>query len=654
MTQRLRSGRITRSEILVLVVVGAFFLSWASILCLRMRADAAVTLCRDNLSAIGRAMLFYAGDYEDTLPRAGGRNTLWGAQVQWDAPGRYMACGLYADGSGGEATITSCFYLLVKYAYLAPKTFVCPGDVGTTEFRLVDLPGLREGFELADAWDFGPQACRHCSYAYHMPFGLYGLRSIDEPGLAVAADRSPWGGGPAGEIRNISLFEPDCRPWKGTAEQAREGNSFSHGGNGQNVLFLDGHVSFAKRSYCGLDDDNIYLVSNSVESGSPVGTVPRHGDSPLNMRDSVLVNDLAHRVTTTQPAPEVDSRSLARTAVVATLDCPLPEYKNVVWCSTFQMAWDKFKNDIVKEPIRIPRAADLARRLNDTEFPLRCIEKESYYVNVGPATKELFAQIQKDMARRFPSEPAPTFDERFLQAPEPFLAYAYLKVDVRFAYPYYTHWGPLEFRDSKGAQTGVTAFSNHPGGPDGAIEQVRRQVEVLYYKDGNTRDADEFAVDLCTHTQPYQVVLARVPHSDTLNEAIRAVQRGMEEFRRDANYETLRRLRPIDSLLVPDVLFKLTHHFEELLGKHLGNNRWQRHFIWKAMQKIDFTLSRTGVTVKSEARLKAAASRPLRVDEPRWMHFNRPFLIYVKQRRAEATPFFIMWVDNAELMQQHR
>ena len=49
-------------------------------------------------------------------------------------------------------------------------------------------------------------------------------------------------------------------------------------------------------------------------------------------------------------------------------------------------------------------------------------------------------------------------------------------------------------------------------------------------------------------------------------------------------------------------LYKLTHHFDELLGKHLGNPKWPDTFIFEAMQKIDFTLSRTGVVLKSEAR----------------------------------------------------
>lgn len=37
--------------------------------------------------------------------------------------------------------------------------------------------------------------------------------------------------------------------------------------------------------------------------------------------------------------------------------------------------------------------------------------------------------------------------------------------------------------------------------------------------------------------------------------------------------------------------------------------------------------------------------------KPRHLRFDRPFLICVRKREPGATPFFLMWVDNAELMQ---
>ncbi len=558
--------------------------------------------------------------------------------------------GQAADGSGGRATVSASLYLLVKHMGCQPRLFVCPADAGTAEFRLSDWPNVRTGFTLADAWDFGPESYRCCSYSYHLPYSGHALTISRDPGMAVAADRNPWMKGPTGEPKSFIRFDPDLKPWNGSSRQARHGNSASHRDDGQNVLFLDGHVAFEQRAYCGLDNDNIYLVARDPERGSALGLPPALGVQPANRRDSVLVNDPPTRMTVTHQARNVDSHHLRQTVVVATLDCPVPEHKNALWCSTFQMAWDKFRTDLIHEPIQIREAGELAGRLNRGAFPADSIEERSYYVNAGFVRDGVLQQIQKDMARRFPSEPALTFDRRY-QMPKAAVAYAYLNVGVDFPYPYYTHATAFEFRDSGGVRTPVSAFCAQTIVRASDYEHVRDQVEVLYYEGDHTSTTTEhFAIDLSKQTQPYQVVLARMPRCNTLGEGARALQENAKKFRDDPDYDILRKLRPIDTLIVPDVLFKLTHHFEELLGKSLSNERWQDHFLFEALQKIDFALSRTGVTLRSEAIMGSASGRRV-LNEPRHLHFDRPFLICVRKREAGATPFFLMWVDNAELMQ---
>jgi len=124
-------------------------------------------------------------------------------------------------------------------------------------------------------------------------------------------------------------------------------------------------------------------------------------------------------------AAEVDSKDLKQTVVVATLDCPLPEHKNAIWCSTFQMAWDKLKQDVIGEPVQIPAVQELADRLNRLQFPGESIEEKSYYAVAGFAKNGIIKQIQKEMKRRFPSEPVPTFDSRYRTLPDAIVAYAF-------------------------------------------------------------------------------------------------------------------------------------------------------------------------------------------------------------------------------------
>ncbi|MGD8499144.1 MAG: DUF4190 domain-containing protein, partial [Phycisphaerales bacterium] len=176
-------GRLTGTVFAVLgivVPVLAFFGMFALALpaLSRSRQIAFRMACGRNLSSLGKAMIIYSNDYNDELPRSGGRNAVWTSVIpNWQATNRFAAYGLAADGSGGAASISSCFYLLVKYAEVTPKSFVCKGDSGTTEFDPTEHNVVDR--DIVDLWDFGTDSTwgggHHCSYSYHMPFGLYAL-----------------------------------------------------------------------------------------------------------------------------------------------------------------------------------------------------------------------------------------------------------------------------------------------------------------------------------------------------------------------------------------------------------------------------------------------------------------------------------------------
>jgi len=655
MLQREKAKKFGPIEVLVVVFMCLFALAVIGPAMQISRFEEYRIECADNLSQIGKAMLIYANDYEDELPRAGGRNSVWAPTIpDWGANNRFGAYGLSANGSGGSASISSCFYLLVKYAEVTPRTFVCPGDAGTTVFTLTDAgPSFSS---LIDLWDFGPEAGKHCSYAYHMPFGLYALTTSSEPDMAVAADRNPWMDSSAYVAKDISLFDPD-----GGREAVKVGNAIAHEEEGQNVLFLDLHVAFEDHSFCGIHDDNIY----TYWSGGDIrkGAMPVLGSEPSGRLDSLLVHDpvSASSTTITKEPEAIDSNDLERTTIIATLDSPFPKYHNVIWCSTFQMAWDILKLYIIGEPVQIPGAEKLADSLNKAEFSDKNIEYESYFAAAGFLADGIIAEIQDEMTQLFPNEPVPVFDDMNELPLETIIAYSYLNADIEFEYPFYAGNYTFDFQDSNGTVTEVASFCTRTDSD--ASNMVREQVDVLYYNKDEQTGQTEFAVDLCTYTNPYQVVLACVPQQKNLGKTVDYAEQKISEFTQDPNYEQLRKLqpaltggrfgeRPAETLTVPDVLYKLTHHFAELEGKAIGNQPWldQGYYIRKAMQMIDFTLGRTGVVLKSDATIVIP---PLGIDTGlRRFDFNRPFLILVKKREPTASPFFVMWVDNAELMQE--
>jgi hypothetical protein len=90
--------------------------------------------------------------------------------------------------------------------------------------------------------------------------------------------------------------------------------------------------------------------------------------------------------------------------------------------------------------------------------------------------------------------------------------------------------------------------------------------------------------------------------------------------------------------------WRVEHRFRELEGKdkRLLNPNLRGLYLDRAAQTVAFRLDRSGAELESEAKVivKPAAS---------YYELTGPFLVYM-QKRGARQPFFVMWVDNAELL----
>jgi len=287
----LSAGRVTgKAFVSIGIAITAVFFSlmFLQTVLPRTRCVAYRMVCGSNLSGIGRAMLIYANDWDNCFPRAGSLTSKWGTTPNWQADNRNDAFGLNPDGTGGSATISSSLYLLVKYAEVTPKSFICQsGDLRSKTFNPAKY-GVRDK-EFEDLWDFGPEPSKHYSYSYHIPYSPYALTfTASQPHFAVAADRNPW----LDPYTDTTGFKWNDKTKTGPPEDIRryqKGNSGLHKREGQNVLFMDNHVYFENVSFCGANEDNIYTYWNGsdIRQGAP----PTLTSQPADRLDSLLVND---------------------------------------------------------------------------------------------------------------------------------------------------------------------------------------------------------------------------------------------------------------------------------------------------------------------------------------------------------------------------
>lgn len=655
MTRRFSPFKFTRADAVVLIFVCLSFTAIVQLALSNSREQANRITCQNNLSEIGRAMQIYANDNDGEYPRAGGPTSIWTDRIaDYTAPNRYLAFQMGSDGSGGYVTLSSSLYLLIKYAGLLPDSFICPGDCGATVYNPVD-DGLFN-ITLTDLWDFGPHhgtqnnTNNHYSYAYHLPYGLYNLTQSSDPKMAVAADKNPWLTYTDTEA-HFSRFDPD-----GDREAVKAGNALAHLDEGQNVLFVDGHVSFQTESFCGVNDDNIYTLQDGGDIRIGNAPIP-FNSSATGSSDSLLVNEPGdYKKFVIKQSSDVNSSDLKQTSIIPTLDYTLPKKQNVIWCSAFQIAWDKLKNDVIGEPIDVIGAEDMTMYLNRAVTSLDDIEEESYYVNAGITGEGIIEQIQTDMNQFFPFEPAPFGGNEYNTEPNSLLVYSYLNLDIECEYPFYRNTKPFAFEDSNGTITDVTSFCNFSEFEFPNAVNIYKQVEILFGRFDSTGTSAEFAIDLCKYTQPYQVILAVVPQQtsarrSTIQLTISYVESKISEFKLNPDYNRLREFLLWDKLIVPDVLYKITHCFFELEDKVVGNKPWQdqNYYITEAMQVINFSLSRINVFTESVDSIDNNS-----LPRQRNFYFNRPFLIYVKKRGDEYNPFFVMWVDNPEMLNEFK
>jgi len=178
--------------------------------------------CSQNLALVGQALQQYASTYASSLPFVG-----WKPGASWRP-----------SSDPNVLTISNrrhVYPLLVGRFIVDPRVLVCPGRGG------VPMPPdqVRQRSDFLESRNF--------SYAYYNMAGVRPSRT-DHPQLPVMADDNP------AFDEGVPLF--DRLGWTDRTQR----NSPAHGGRGQNVLTLAGHMKWTTDPNSGIDGDNIWTL----------------------------------------------------------------------------------------------------------------------------------------------------------------------------------------------------------------------------------------------------------------------------------------------------------------------------------------------------------------------------------------------------------
>ncbi|MBN1766704.1 MAG: hypothetical protein JW860_15725 [Sedimentisphaerales bacterium] len=358
-----------------------------------------------------------------------------------------------------------------------------------------------------------------------------------------------------------------------------------------------------------------------------------------------------------------DSSDLEQTVVVSSLESPIPEGKNAIWCASFQLAWNVLGDEVLKEQVKVRQASDDVDCLNRAEVSAKDLQPDSYYARAGSIDSNIINTIREEIGEKFPRVNV-EFPQELLNSPsDGIAAYSYINAQVKFKIPFIDNEKPLEFEDSQGLSIPVRSFGLS-GKYDGSEFKIRRQIHILYSGidsyEAYANGPQEYIIDLCRTSIPYQVVMARVPWKESLKQIYLYCQEKIQEADSDEiftieipqgdnmvfDFTKKEFLSPQfemhDILLVPEMFWKISHRFQALEGLTLVNKGYEEWPIVYAGQEIQFQLDRSGAGLESVSCVVSASKR---------MHyvFDGPFLLYMKHRQSEY-PFFVLWVDNAELL----
>jgi prepilin-type N-terminal cleavage/methylation domain-containing protein/prepilin-type processing-associated H-X9-DG protein len=272
------SRGFTLVELLVVIGIIALLISILLPSLNRARESANRVKCGSNLRQIGQAILLYANENHGAFPRTIYRpNTAPNITNQG-----FDKTDPFVGNPCGDNNVAASMFLLIRTQDITPEVFVCPSGNADK-----DTYGNAKGVSAQKRSNWS-DIKKNLSYSMSCPYpdttGVnkgYKWNSTLGADFALAADLNP------GKQGTYDVTRPKVNS---SSKDMQIANSANHQGQGENVLYGDGHVEFVQNPFCGTKRDNIYTQSGSTDGSNPTST--NYKALPKWAGDSVMLPSL--------------------------------------------------------------------------------------------------------------------------------------------------------------------------------------------------------------------------------------------------------------------------------------------------------------------------------------------------------------------------
>ncbi len=329
-------------------------------------------------------------------------------------------------------------------------------------------------------------------------------------------------------------------------------------------------------------------------------------------------------------------KKVRHTIITPILDCSIPNQTNVLWTSSFQLAWNELCK-INGGGIKFDQPSSLAAALNKQEFTTKDISDDACVALGGFINKGIEEKIRSALKAKFGDQARPLL---LNDLPETgIIAYSYIYKNLLFKYPFMRFYRHMRFQGLLVDCFGIELYNQ-------SIDmkmQMASQVYILDYKSN-----DDFIIELKTKSQNDRLILAKVKPQKTLRGTINAVNKRISKSSPEQLHEG-------HALNIPVIKFALGRRYRELLGKVIKseNPKMDGQPVLRATQLIHFKLDEKGAVMKSEVCC-ALGGGPAK-----WYYFDKPFLVLLQQKEKnhkpgvspKIKPYFALWVGNSAMLQ---